>query len=129
MKRFYDLVFNGLKLALSCIFLLAAIAKIRDSEAFLLSMQSSKVIPIPLAPLLLHLVPAIELYLSLGLLIGSNFVTLLRGMTILTGLFVIYNIFAEWAAGETPRPPCGCFGMDVEAGFLSSPTCSFGKRA
>ena len=81
-----------LRLALAIVMLLAAIAKISDLAAFQKALQEAQMFSDLAARMLCYLIPSLELYFSVALLISKFVIEVPRAVLALFGLFFIYNL-------------------------------------
>lgn len=96
-----------LGVALAIVFLTSAIPKLRNPRSFILIVLEYRILPVGLGRLYAHLLPPLELFLSLALLVG-----LVTRLTSVLALLLIASfmigITINLARGR--RIPCGCFG-------------------
>ena len=110
-----------LRLALAIVMLLAAIAKISDLAAFQKALQEAQMFSDLAARMLCYLIPSLELYFSVALLISKFVIEVPRAVLALFGLFFIYNLIGEKINSGGSGQACGCFGAVIEAELPISP--------
>lgn len=73
------------------------------------------------ARMLCYLIPSLELYFSVALLISKFVIEVPRAVLALFGLFFIYNLIGEKINSGGSGQACGCFGAVIEAELPISP--------
>jgi putative oxidoreductase len=105
------IVLLGLRIVLAGLFVWAAVPKLIDPGEFALAIQNYRLVPDALVGHLAVFVPAFELVIALGLVLGSY----QRGAALLaTLMLLVFALAMGQARWRGIDLSCGCFGAALE---------------